>query len=440
MKPTLTRCMAMQERAAKRIPGMTQLLSKRPDMFSLGVWPGYYSKAQGTRIWDLDGNAYLDMSLGGIGATVLGFADPDVDAAVTEAIRAGASCSLNCPEEVELAERLCALHPFADMVRYARAGGEAMAMATRIVRAAAGRDRVAFCGYHGWHDWYLAANLEHDALQGHHLSGLDPLGVPRGLAGTALPFRYNHLEELEAILAAHGSEIAAVIMEPIRNEPPAPGFLEGVRRLADRHGAILVFDEISSGFRLANGGAYTTLSAVEPDVAVFAKAMGNGYPVAAVIGRREVMEAAQRTFISSTFWTDRVGPAAALATLRKFEAQRVHLHLIDIGERIQAGWRALAQKHGLDVEVGGIPPLAHFGFRSSRAQELKALFVQLLLDRGILASTTCYAMFAHTAEEVGTYLAATDEAFTAIAAADAAGTVDDALRGRPASVGFQRLN
>jgi glutamate-1-semialdehyde 2,1-aminomutase len=171
-----------QRKAQILIPGMTQLLSKRPDMFAPGVWPGYFSKAKGVEIWDLDGNRYIDMSIAGIGANVLGYADPDVDAAVRSAIDAGVSSSLNCPEEVELAELLCDLHPWADMVRYARTGGESMAIAVRIARAYTGKDKIAFCGYHGWHDWYLAANLgTENALGEHLLPGLSPIGVPKGL-------------------------------------------------------------------------------------------------------------------------------------------------------------------------------------------------------------------------------------------------------------------
>jgi len=225
---------ALQERAKVRIPGLSQLLSKRPDRFSYGVWPGYMSRAEGARVWDLDGNEYVDMSIGGIGATVLGYQDPEVDEAVRGAIGRGVASSLNCPEEVELADLLCELHPWADMVRFARCGGEAVAMAVRIARAVTGRDTVAFCGYHGWHDWYLAANVGTDNALGEHLiPGLEPTGVPRGLAGTALPFSYNDAAGLEAIVAAHGKNLAAVVMEPIRSDPPAPGFLARVRELAD---------------------------------------------------------------------------------------------------------------------------------------------------------------------------------------------------------------
>src|SRR2546425_1770446 len=207
----------MAERARERIPGGTQLLSKRPEMFLPGQWPSYYSRAKGVEVWDLDGDKYVDMSYCGIGACVLGFADPDVDSAVRAAIESGTMTTLNCPEDVELADLLCELHPWADMVRYARGGGEAMAIAIRIARARTGRDKIAFCGYHGWQDWYLSANLANgDALDGHLLPGLEPAGVPRGLAGTALPFGYNKFEELKGIISTHRNDLAAIVMEPVR--------------------------------------------------------------------------------------------------------------------------------------------------------------------------------------------------------------------------------
>lgn len=430
---------ALQERAKARIPGLTQLLSKRPDRFSYGVWPGYFSRAEGAFVWDLDGNRYLDMSIGGIGATVLGYQDADVDGAVREAIGRGVASSLNCPEEVELADLLCELHPWADMVRFARCGGEAMAVAVRIARAATGRDKVAICGYHGWHDWYLAANLGTENALGEHLiSGLDPAGVPRVLAGTALPFSYNDATGLEAIVAAHGSDLAAIVMEPIRGLEPETGFLERVRKAADGCGAVLVIDEVSAGFRLACGGAHLVQNFV-PDVAVFSKALGNGYPIAAVIGGSRVMEAAQRSFISSTNWTDRVGPTAALAMIRKFHRDRVHEHLVDVGTAVQQGWQSVAARNGIPIHVGGIAPLSHFSFEIEDPLATKAYFIQLMLDQGILASTSFYSMYAHTAQHVERYLDAVDRAFAQIATASSAGRLGAELRGAPAAAGFKRL-
>ena len=266
-----------------------------------------------------------------------------------------------------------------------------MSIAVRLARAATGRDAVAFCGYHGWHDWYLAANLgESTSLDGHLLPGLDSTGVPRGLRGTMIPFHYGRLDELEAIVDARGGELAAVVMEPLRSSEPPAGFLEGVRALATRAGAALVFDEVTSGFRLLSGGAHLRYG-VQPDVAVFAKGMSNGYPMAAVIGTAGVMEAAQGSFISSTYWTERIGPTAALATIVKHRRERVHEHLIALGTRVQDGWAALARRHGLHVHVGGIAPLGHLKFEYPNALAVRTLFTQLMLDRGILA-TVCACM------------------------------------------------
>ena len=429
----------MQERAKRRIPGMTQLLSKRPDMFSQGIWPGYYSKAKGVEVWDLDGNRYIDMSIAGIGANIIGYADEDVDTAVHEAINAGASSSLNCPEEIGLADLLCTIHPWAEKVRYARSGGESMAIAVRIARAFTGKDKVAFCGYHGWHDWYLSANLGTENALGEHLMpGLSPCGVPKGLKGTAFPFRYNCIEELQAIVAQHKNDLAAIVMEPIRSEWPESGFLENVRSLASETGAVFIMDEISSGFRMNSGGSHLRFG-VSPDIAVFSKALGNGYPIASIIGKGEVMDAAQNTFISSTMWTERTGLAAALATINKHRSVDAGKHLMEIGTQIQDGWRGSASKNGLNINIGGIPPLSHFSFQYDNALAMKALFVQLMLERGFLASTLFYAMYAHQDCHVKEYLRAVDETFSIISKANEAGNVEKLLKGLPSSTGFSRL-
>jgi len=426
-------------KAKGRIPGGTQLLSKRPEMFLPDQWPSYYSKARGIEVWDLDGRKYLDMCYCGIGACILGAADPDVDRAVRNAIDQGTMSTLNCPEEVGLAELLCELHPWADMVRYARSGGEAMAIAIRIARAYTGRDTVAFCGYHGWHDWYLSANLaEESALDGHLLPGLDPAGVPRGLLGTALPFRYNRVEELQSIVEDRVNRVAAVVLEPVRNHEPEASFLKQVKEIAVSIGAVLITDEVSSGFRLLTGGAHLRYG-LKPDIAVFAKALGNGYPMAAILGGRSVMEAAQSTFISSTSWTERVGPAAALATVEKHRRCNVAKHLIRIGTRVQDGWRMAAEQAGLPVEVGGIPPLAHFAIADELGQAARTLFTQLMLERGYLAGAGFYATYAHKDCHVDEYLKAVQEVFAHIARAVKQGTVLTQLKGPVAHEGFERL-
>ena len=430
---------ALYSKARSIIPGGTQLLSKRPEMILPEYWPSYYQKAQGVYVWDLEGNRYIDMSHCGVGACVLGFADPDVNSAVRRAVDSGSMATLNCPEDVELAELLCELHPWAEMARYARSGGEAMTVAVRIARASTGRDKVAFCGYHGWHDWYLAANLAgEDALEEHLLPGLDPAGVPSGLQGSARPFRYNQFDELEAIVAECGKELAAIVVEPVRNREPAAGFLEQIRSTATEIGAVLILDEVSSGFRLATGGAHLRYN-VDPDIAVFAKAISNGYPMAAVIGRPSVMQAAQDTFISSTYWTERIGPTAALATVRKHRREDVARHLIRVGALVQEGWRTVAKRFGLPVDVSGIAPMGHFTFECEHASGAHTLFTQEMLEHGFLANQSFYATYAHQVHHIANYLEAVEVVFRIVAQAVESNTVMDQLKGPVAHTGFRRL-
>lgn len=428
------------QKAKKLIPGGNQLLSKRAEMFLPDQWPAYYSCAKGAYVWDLDGKKYLDMSIMGVGSCILGYADEDVNKAVKKAVDNGSMSTLNAPEEVELAELLVRIHPWADMVRYARTGGEAMAIAERIARAHTGKDVIAFCGYHGWHDWYLATNLARkDGLKEHLLEGLLPAGVPKGLRGTILPFHYNKIKELEAIVRKAGKNLAAIVMEPIHNIEPKNDFLRKVRRIADKTKAVLIFDEITVGWKLTYGGAHL-LYGVNPDIAVFSKAMSNGYPMAAIIGRRKVMEAAQNSFISSTYWTERIGPVAALATLRKMRKIRVWGRLAKNGKAVRDSWERLARKHGLSVTVSGVLPISSFTFNHKDAQALKTLFVQEMLGRGFLASNLYFASVAHTAANIQKYLRAVDAVFGVIAIAVKKGDVHKRLLGPVAHTGFQRLN
>jgi len=430
----------LYRRARQRIPGGTQLLSKRPEMFLPDQWPSYYSRAKGADVWDLDGRKFTDMSYMGIGSCVLGYADDDVDAAVKEAIDLGTMTTLNCPEEVELADLLCELHPWAEMVRYTRAGGEALSVAVRIARSHTRRDRIAFCGYHGWHDWYLAANLsESDALGGHLLTGLEPSGVPSQLTGTARPFHFNQIEELEHLLGDRREEFAAIVVEPVRNYDPETGFLERIKEIAEEIGAVLIFDEVTSGLRLNTGGVHMVYG-VSPHIAVFAKAMANGYPMAAIIGTGDVMEAAQGSFISSTFWTERIGPVAALATIRKHREFNVASHLVAIGKLVQQAWRDAAAKSGLSVSVTGIPPLGHFSFDYPEGLAMRTLFTQMMLEAGFLATGAFYAAYAHQESDVARYAAAADEAFSTIARAHEKNEVESLLKGPVAHAGFYRLS
>lgn len=432
----------LYEKAKKIIPGGTQLLSKRPEMFLPELWPAYYSKAKGCKIWDLDGKEYIDVSFMGIGSNVLGYANDEVDKAAKEAIDNGGMSTLNAPEEVYLAEKLLELHPWAGGVRYAKAGGEAMALAARIARAYTKKDIILFCGYHGWHDWYLSANLsDKNALDYNHIPGLEPLGVPSGLAGTNLPFHYNNIDEFNALMERHKGNIAAVIMEPIRNDYPADGFLEKIRTATSKAGVVLVFDEITAGFRLCTGGSHKVLG-VEPDIAVFAKGMTNGYPLSAIIGRKEVMDAAQGTFISSTFYTERVAFAAALKNIELYEKYRVWEKQDEYGKMIQSGWKEAAEKHCLNIVIGGIKPLSHFAIIGDEDSLVyKTFFTQEMLKRGYLASTAFYTTYAHSEQIIKGYLQNVDEVFAEISDIQKSGErIKDHLQASVCHSGFGRLN
>jgi len=428
---------ALWDRAKKIIPGGTQLLSKRSEMFLPDQWPSYYSKAKGVEIWDLDGNKFTDMSIMGVGACILGYADNEVNTAVHKAVDKGSISTLNCPEEVDLAELLLKLHPWADMVRYTKTGGEAMAVAVRISRAHTGRDIVAFCGYHGWHDWYLAANLaDNKNLDGQLLPGLEPKGVPRGLKGTALPFNYNNLDELERIV--ENNDVGVIVMEPLRHHEPAPGFLAGVRKIADDIGAVLIFDEVTSGWRMNVGGVHA-LYKVIPDIAVYGKAMSNGYSMAAIIGKKEVMESAQESFISSTYWTEGIGLVASIATINKCIDSKVPEHLIAIGKQISRGWENLSKEYSLPIEIMGIPPLTTFKFISDNSQVIHTLFTQEMLERGFLASKSVYVSYSHTNRHVEDYLSKVEEVFGIIQHGIENGKTNSLLKGPVAHEGFKRL-
>ncbi len=430
---------ALYRHARQRIPGGTQLLSKRPEMFAPQQWPAYCRQARGCEVWDLDGNRYLDFAMAGIGSTLLGFADPDVTEAVCDRVRRGSQCTLNYPEEVALADRLCDMHPWAQQARFARTGGEVAAVAVRIARATTDRSKVAICGYHGWADWYLAANLgPDDSLRGHLLPGLEPLGVPRELRGSTATFRYNDREGFDRMLAEHGGQLACIVMEPCRHDPPAEGFLQHVRDEARRVGAMLIFDEITIAFRLCFGGAHLHFG-VQPDMAIFAKALGNGHPIAAVIGTAEAMAGAQGSFISSTYWTEGVGPAAALATLDKMQSADAPAHVQRIGGAIRRTLQGQADRAGVPLSTHGFDSLFAVAFDHDDPLALRTLYTQEMLRRGYLAGGGVYPTLAHTDELLEPFADALAETFALLAEAIRRGDIRERLAGPVAHGGFQRL-
>ena len=426
--------------AKKIIPGGTQLLSKRPEMWLPNLWPAYYSKAKGCEVWDLDGNKYYDTIMS-VSACALGVAVEQVDDAAKAAIDNGNMSTLNAPEEVELAKLLIELHPWADMVRYSKAGGEAMAIATRIARAYSKKDIVLVCGYHGWHDWYLSANLvKGDPLADVHLKGLEPAGVPAGLAGTNLIFNYNNYDEFIKLINENEGNIAAVIMEPVRNSYPQDDFLVKIRKVTQEKNILLVFDEITAGFKISTGGSHLALG-VTPDIAVFAKGISNGYPLSVIIGKKDVMSRAQDSFISSTNWTERVSLAAAIATINFFIKNNVSDFLVEQGKKVQKIWTDAAEKAKLNIHVGGIYPMSHFSFNYDNPLAYKTYFTQEMLKEGFLAGMGFYTCYAHTDEVLDKYEAACTNTFSKIAdilLKD--GNIEDYLDDEVCHAGFMRLN
>jgi glutamate-1-semialdehyde 2,1-aminomutase len=428
----------LYKKAKQLIPGGTMLLSKRPEMFLPDQWPAYFSKAKGCKVWDLDGREYTDVSIMGIGTNTLGYGHEEVDAAVMRTVKAGNMSTFNCPEEVALAERLIELHPWADMARFARTGGEANAVAIRIARAASGRDKVAICGYHGWHDWYLAANLgDEQNLAGHLLPGLDPAGVPQNLRGSVVPFNYNNYPELLNLV--NTQEIGVIKMEVSRNMGPEDNFLHKVRQLATDKGIVLIFDECTSGFRQSFGGLHK-IYGVEPDMALFGKALGNGYAITGTIGKRSVMEAAQKTFISSTFWTERIGPSAALATLNVMERIKSWDIITATGLSIKERWQQLADKHGLSISQWGLPALAGFSFTSANNLAYKTYITQEMLAKGYLAGNSVYVCTEHTPQVLDGYFNALDPLFADVREFEDGRDVMTLLKGPVCHGGFKRLN
>lgn len=422
-------------RAKDLIPGGTQLLSKRPELFAPNIWPSYYAKAKGSHIWDLDNNKYLDMSIMAVGACILGYSDDDVDNAVIESIKSGVNSSLNCPEEIQLADVLIELHPWFDMVRYARGGGEAVSIAIRIARAKTKKEIVLFSGYHGWSDWYLASNIADDEnLDGQLMPGLSPNGIPRGLSGTAIPFSFDNLESLKDIIAGKEDQVAAIIIEPARGNNAPLKSLQILKDLAEEIGAVLIFDEITSGFRECVGGIHRKYE-IYPDMAIFAKSMANGYAMSAILGTEEVMQAAQTTFISSTNWTEKVGPTAALATIKKYKETKADEHINNIGAEVQKIWKETALKYDIPIEVSGLPSLANFSFVGENSLKLHTRFVTDMLENNILGFRQFKPCLAHSQDDVRKYSDAVEKVFKNLTNL----SDDEILKSEIAHTGFSRL-
>ena len=429
----------MWVKAKTLIPTGNQLLSKRIERYLPENWPSYYKKAKGCKVWDLNNKKYYDFAQMGVGSCVLGYANYYVNRAVKSAINKGSMATLNSYEEVELAEKLVSLHPWADMARFARTGGEACSVAVRIARAASGKDKVAFCGYHGWHDWYISSNIEDNKnLNSQLLSGLKPNGVPKDLKGNSLPFMYNDIESLKSIVKDNDG-IGVIIMEPQRTQKMSIEFLKKVREIATKIGAVLIFDEVTSGFRINNGGIHLT-TGVEPDMAIFGKALGNGFPISAVIGKKSIMESAQTSFISSTFWTERIGFTAALKTLEIIENKNIYNNLINYGNQVTNAWENSAKQNNINIKATGIPPLRYFAFDNENPDVTQTFYTQEMLKKGFLAGSSVYATNAYSDRIIRKYEKESFRIFNKINYYNSKGNLLSKLEGPVIEKGFKRLN
>ena len=434
------RSLDLYARAGQLIPGRTQLISRRASGFAHPISPVYTAHAKGSHFTDVDGNEYIDWT-NAVTAIILGHADDVVDTAVKAQIDKGSLYSLNSPLEIELAETLVDTIPSAEMVRYTKGGGEACAVAVRIARGTTGKDTILFSGYHGWHDWYQSANyLADPETDEFPFAGIEPIGVPRALAGTAVPFTYGDLDSLENAFAEHKGEVAAVMMEPMRSEPPAPGYLEAVKTVCHANDALFILDEVSSGWRLSLGGAQEWLG-ITPDMSTFAKSMSNGYAMGCVVGSREAMEPAGRMFVSSSYWSETVGLAASIATIGELKRRNSPAQFKGLGEKVRAALQGAIDAVGVNASVKGVHTLPTLVFDlpdPGLKKPIETLFIQEMVKRGVFCHMAFTATLAHTDEDIARTAAATAESLEIVKRA-LAGELDTLLEAETKREPFRRL-
>jgi glutamate-1-semialdehyde 2,1-aminomutase len=438
----LTTGQKMWIRAKNIIPGGNMLLSKRPEMFLPKKWPTYYSRAKGCYIWDMDDIKYTDLSLMSVGTNILGYANTKIDNAVIKSIKKSNMSTFNCPEEVYLTEKLLEMHPHFNMARFARTGGEANSIAIRIARASSGKDKVAICGYHGWHDWYLSANYnskeKKGVLKDHLLPGLSTNGVPKNLKNTTYPFMFNDYKTLEAI--CNKNKIGVIKMEIFRNYAPKNNFLKKVRNLANKKNIVLIFDECTSGFRETFGGLHLKYK-VNPDICILGKALGNGFPITTILGNKKVMEATQNTFISSTFWTERSGYVAGLKTLEEMKKIKSWHIISKQGKKLKLKLIKLGQKHKLKLKISGLSSCPTFIISSDKWIKYKTYITQELLIKKILGANTTYLSISHNDKIIQKYINCLDKIFYKIRKCESNDLdIDKILNSEVCHTGFKRLN
>ena len=428
------------KKAKKNIVGGNMLLSKNPERFLPNLWPTYFKSAKQCSVTDLDNNKFIDMATMGVGTNSLGYCNKEIDKTVKKVINFGTMSTLNCPEEVYLSEKLLKIHPWFDTVKYARTGGEANAIAVRIARAASGRDNVAICGYHGWHDWYLSTNLnftKSNNLDNHLIKGLKIKGVPKKLRNTTFSFEYGDIHHLEKLIK--NKKIGVIKMEVCRSTKPNINFLKKVRQLSNKHKIVLIFDECTTGFRETFGGLHKLIRII-PDMAIFGKALGNGYAITAIVGKEKFMKQANNSFISSTFWTERIGPTAALKTLEIMQKTQSWKKITKIGKLVQKRWAKMFTKYNLDASINGIPSLSSFTFKSDNHQKYVTYITQEMLKKNILATNMVFVSISHSDEILDKYFRELKKVFKRMKNFKISNNIKEKLDSEEAWTDFRRYN
>jgi glutamate-1-semialdehyde 2,1-aminomutase/spore coat polysaccharide biosynthesis protein SpsF len=425
----LTRSEEYWKRAKNIIPAGTQCLSKGPTQFVDGVAPKYLMKGKGCHVWDVDGNEYIDYGMG-LRPIILGYCYPAVDKAILEQLKDGITFTLMHPLEVEVAEMLTDIIPCAEAVRYGKNGSDVTTAAIRVARTFTGRDKVAICGYHGWHDWYIITTEKNR-------------GVPNIMRQLSFTFQYNNIESLKKLLDTYTDEFAAVIMEPVGVTPPENDFLREVQKVAHDHGAVLIFDEIITGFRFSLGGAQEYFN-ITPDLATFGKAMANGMPISALVGKEEIMNVLNETFFSFTFGGECLSLAAAIATIKELKAKNALSFIWAQGEKLQEGYNKLAKELGLEkyTQCVGYPPstlVKFFGKTSEESLLMKSLVQQELLKRGILWAAYHAISYSHEDKEIDMTLEAFEDALRILKKAIHEGNIERFLEGKPVKPVFREV-
>ena len=424
-------------KAKKLIPNGNHLLSKHPDLFLPNQWPEYYKKAKGIFVWDLNNKKYIDLCLMGVGTNILGYANRKIDNEVIKSIKNSNMSSLNNINEYYLARDLLKLHPWFAMAKFARTGAEANAIALRISRAYTGKENVAVCGYHGWHDWYLAANYKNKSLDSHLFPNLKTEGVVKSLKKNIFSFEYNNFDQLKELIKS--KKIGTIFMEVSRTYKPKNDFLKKIRKLSQQKNIVLIFDECSSGFRECNGGLHKKLG-VYPDMAMFGKALGNGYAITSILGKKNIMKSAENTFISSTFWTEGIGFVAGKATLKEFKRLKPWKEINRIGRYVKRNWLKIAKKNKIEIEVFGLDAMPGFKFKSKQNNLYKSFITQEFLKKNFLASNTIYICKDHDIKIINRYLLILDKVFAKIRNHQIRKNKKNLLKGPQAMMGMSRLN